>query len=985
MPAHHWTTLDERAFLTSKIPDFRTAQEGGTLTRFWVELEGAWFLRYPMEAKVGVRAHDVPGPPLTDEENKRLGAATAVQKAQLKAWMGYHSRKLLRAAGASASGSKKKGGLFKLLKKGPSKTRPLHSVEIYHKLYVKKIKGELMRRGYGALNEEAVEAARAAAAPGVPIVLSTEEAASKAEEEEEETLARIKEHRKLRMALVRNTVEAMYAAEAEDVKIEIEAETEARRNDRDEVEAIDGKRTPEQLQEAIDQVGEVLKRVTDAIEEETGWHGFFMLGGPMPRREGEISSKTFCFGGTPEGCDFIATYPNFADVRTGFNQYLKRAFPHNVRDKRALDPKAAAPSLDDLIPLDPDDEQEAPAAKAAKPVRRKKPAATKKKAPELPAPELPVSTAAIPLTTSPLVSTDPISPTQDFPVPAGFDERLHEIVADFGDASGGSGLPLDNGWSSEDEALTLSFGGDGSVDFGRGPDDDVLESWRSIGFDSAGEDIPPEPSRPNGPRPMYRGGAAVNREIGASPGRPRATPNVFSFGVSPTFHPVPAAAQTEYAIPDPTVPLRQQAVSATALPLPEQPTFPSLPPFPLHAASTSTPTPSPQQAASAARINSPLPEQAAPTSAASFLAHLPPSAAHTTTAPRRQDHVPFPKPGILFEALATRRALIPHAPAPAVQTPPLTSGAPSGTPRTSSSSPWIPPPSTARTSATSAGPVSALARFTSALSTATATSTTTAMPVGVTPPSFSFSASVSHAPVAPLMESRPMGNPPPAAKLAAAKKRRGPAKSKGPAATPASAAAAPAPEGDENGTGDEPPAAPAKRGRGRPRKDDAAPQPVMTEAARAESARIHNEEQELHALRAEMLRREKAIADRARGARTTGAGEIFVVARPVRAARAALHPDGTAVIQIPRGSRGELRGGPELGGATDLDAAQAAADAALEQRLRGGPRTAPTVDPAAPKTRAAKAKAEGKGKGKGKGKKRKADDAPAAAKAPASK
>ncbi|KAJ7683284.1 hypothetical protein B0H14DRAFT_2654906 [Mycena olivaceomarginata] len=147
-----------------------------------------------------------------------------------------------------------------------------------------------------------------------------------------------------------------------------------------------------------------------------------------------------------------------------------------------------------------------------------------------------------------------------------------------------------------------------------------------------------------------------------------------------------------------------------------------------------------------------------------------------------------------------------------------------------------------------------------------------------------------------------------------------------------------------------------------------------------EAACIHNEEQELHALRAEMLRREKALADRARGARMTGAGEIFVVAHPVRAARAALYPDGTPVIQIPRGSCGELRGGPELGGATDLDAAQAAADTALEQWLRGGPRTAPTVDPAAPKTRAAKVKAEGKGKGK----KRKADDMPAAAKAAAS-
>jgi hypothetical protein len=33
---------------------------------------------------------------------------------------------------------------------------------------------------------------------------------------------------------------------------------------------------------AIDQVGEVLKRVMDAIEE-MEWRGFFMLGGPMPR------------------------------------------------------------------------------------------------------------------------------------------------------------------------------------------------------------------------------------------------------------------------------------------------------------------------------------------------------------------------------------------------------------------------------------------------------------------------------------------------------------------------------------------------------------------------------------------------------------------------------------------------------------------------------------------------------------------------------
>jgi hypothetical protein len=43
---------------------------------------------------------------------------------------------------------------------------------------------------------------------------------------------------------------------------------------------------------AIDQLPEVVARFTGAVEEETGWMGVFMAGGPMPNRDGAISIKT---------------------------------------------------------------------------------------------------------------------------------------------------------------------------------------------------------------------------------------------------------------------------------------------------------------------------------------------------------------------------------------------------------------------------------------------------------------------------------------------------------------------------------------------------------------------------------------------------------------------------------------------------------------------------------------------------------------------
>jgi hypothetical protein len=115
----------------------------------------------------------------------------------------------------------------------------------------------------------------------------------------------------------------------------------------------------------------------------------------------------------------------------------------------------------------------------------------------------------------------------------------------------------------------------------------------------------------------------------------------------------------------------------------------------------------------------------------------------------------------------------------------------------------------------------------------------------------------------------------------------------------------------------------------------------MTAEAREESARIHRVEREQREARAEMLRREKEIEEAARAKQGAGRGRnggpvetLLMVPRPLRAAKAALHPDGSPVIRHPN-KRGEMQGAEELGAKQDLHAEQVARDAALLKRLQG--------------------------------------------------
>ncbi|KAJ7841503.1 hypothetical protein B0H14DRAFT_3457447 [Mycena olivaceomarginata] len=517
MPANPWTTLPERTYLLSQITPYRNAQSAGTLAQYWVNLDSKFFEHFPVEPKLGLPPRVEGDPPLTPEQLKVLGDEMARTKARLKSWLNYHSHKVARGGGSQRRGRKHKG-LFKAMGK-KKKTRSYRDVEIYHSLYTAKVKAEAMQRGYGDLNEEAVEAARHAAAAaeyGSVVILTEEETIAKALKEEEEALACIKEHRALRMAILRTSAAVMLANESPEVKAQIAMETAQLNADRVGDNDIDGERSPD----GIEQLPEVLSTFADAVEEETGWHGFLMLGGPTPCLDGGISIKTVCFSATPEGVDFAASIDS-TGIKKKFIQYLKRAFTHEVHNARGLNQPTVErpknPALDDLIALDPRDYKEPePAPVVAKPKRICRPKVNKnnQSAP------LPAAPGPAPLGDSPVVLLPSVpawapstsdSPAPPTPVPVS-PTPFNPFLPLAGDVD----AVVPNYVGFGDPNLDMLMGGGGGEWFG---DDDSTTGGVAT-FDENGNDIvpPPRPAPPHPtPRPMYSG-ADVNRPIGGSQG-----------------------------------------------------------------------------------------------------------------------------------------------------------------------------------------------------------------------------------------------------------------------------------------------------------------------------------------------------------------------------------------------------------------------------------------------------------------------------------
>ncbi|KAJ7776679.1 hypothetical protein B0H14DRAFT_3508259 [Mycena olivaceomarginata] len=322
MPASEWATTEQTKLLHEFLEPYIKAkgnQEEVPLMRFWNRLENAFFTKFPAEdvLKRPAPVEGVPRPPLTPEEESLVGASTALTQ---EAWMRYRERRRNRQTVSTQFGRSKT--LFKRLAKRPS--RPLRPVELYQRTRHAKIKAAVMLCGYNALtdNNEAPAGTTSAVEESV---------------DRKKKQARVL--RAARMLLWQTTARQLFSQEANEVKAEMERLTQEE-NVKCGMGAPPGEEdamSPEGLQFAIVQIGAVFAKVHDMTLTQTGWMGFTMLGGPMPRRKGEISIKTICFGQSANGNDFATALPGFdTSIKVPFGQWLKQVFSHDVRDARML-------------------------------------------------------------------------------------------------------------------------------------------------------------------------------------------------------------------------------------------------------------------------------------------------------------------------------------------------------------------------------------------------------------------------------------------------------------------------------------------------------------------------------------------------------------------------------------------------------------------------------------------------------------------------
>ncbi|KAJ7710303.1 hypothetical protein B0H14DRAFT_2646077 [Mycena olivaceomarginata] len=477
MPANEWTMPAQKRYLMSKLTAYMAATDISNhkaLHRFWVTLNEGWFELFPVQTTTSLVA-------ISDEIEKTKEPFAAFENvapmlrapAPLLVVVMAAGAALVQRWPAAAGGGRasKTRSLFSILKR-TKEIRPYRPIEVYQKVYNLKISQEVMARGYGLLDEEMETAAAAASASSsADIVILTDEEIRAAAEKETEAYA------------AEAAIE-LYDAEDDEVKAEIKAEMEAMNAER--VARAGGdtdESTPEDYQH---QFGEA-----------TGWHLCLLAGGPMPNRAGAIPTKTICYGTMALGNNFQALHPSFDDsVKAHFNKFLKRAFPHDVRDARGIVDNSQG--IAGAIAIDDEGDDETPAvgeASKSKPPKRirhpKRATAALAPGPAVPpAVLLPTSNVvSVPTDAADLSEPDAIADSP-LPIPAGFDEPVTTIVVSLAALSVFPALTsfrplqtMDAIASEYDASADIPFGWDGAgLDLGG-------VTVQHATFDAAGEDL----------------------------------------------------------------------------------------------------------------------------------------------------------------------------------------------------------------------------------------------------------------------------------------------------------------------------------------------------------------------------------------------------------------------------------------------------------------------------------------------------------------
>ncbi|KAJ6539784.1 hypothetical protein DFH09DRAFT_1090105 [Mycena vulgaris] len=206
----------------------------------------------------------------------------------------------------------------------PKSKRRHQVLELYQKINDAKVRAALKASEYDSLNEAAQ--------------CRDEDAQWIDDDDDAVKMKRVSDARRNRMKVRRRIIQELWDAENAQVQGEIrEMVKKEEVVQPPEADAIDGERTPEAYQLSIDEVPQVAEMFLGELYKMTGWMGVLVVGGPVPRAEGEVGVTAVSFGKTPEGIDFEKWHPNWKkSVSDPFFKFLRQAIPRSIRLRRAI-------------------------------------------------------------------------------------------------------------------------------------------------------------------------------------------------------------------------------------------------------------------------------------------------------------------------------------------------------------------------------------------------------------------------------------------------------------------------------------------------------------------------------------------------------------------------------------------------------------------------------------------------------------------------
>ncbi|KAJ7301971.1 hypothetical protein DFH08DRAFT_978300 [Mycena albidolilacea] len=304
-------------YLESHLAEFQEAQPN--LKKFWAKVEKGYFAKWKVEVELGLPILDTEGVSIEDsgvseEHQTAIGAAQQKVSKSIHNWYNNRSQKEKKHLNGTASTSGTSDALKEVIAALAGKKRGRKSQRI-----------EIWQQRNTDIMKEALRQSDFDCAMGV----------SDEEETTEERQERIRGGKREQMSIFRRVRQDQFAQASVEEKAAVE-ELYMTQVPKPGIKM--GKaETPEEFQLGLNNLGAILKGVHGAITDLTGWVGGTVLTGPMPNRNGQIATQSYCHGVTPTGQSLDEALTGWEpNVIKPLQQFGKAVFDHQTRRERTL-------------------------------------------------------------------------------------------------------------------------------------------------------------------------------------------------------------------------------------------------------------------------------------------------------------------------------------------------------------------------------------------------------------------------------------------------------------------------------------------------------------------------------------------------------------------------------------------------------------------------------------------------------------------------